>query len=276
MCRLFGFRSVIESQVHSSLLAADNALAQQSLNHPDGWGVAFYLANAPHIIRNTDTAVEDQIFQRVSGVVASETVLAHLRKATTGEVNILNSHPFQYGQWVMAHNGQINDFESIREVMKSEVDPRLRRYILGDTDSEVLFFLFLTHLRRLTDLHRSGTDANNMVEALRETVKRTRELADGEGDEEKSKLNVIVTDGKSMIACRSGIKLLYSTYKSRCVDRDKCPFLSPECEAPSTSGFVNHLIVSSEELQGDNIWIELEENQIIGVDWKMKLVNDRL
>ena len=31
MCRLFGFRSVLQSQVHRSLANADNALAVQSL-----------------------------------------------------------------------------------------------------------------------------------------------------------------------------------------------------------------------------------------------------
>ena len=43
MCRLFGFRSVIPSQMHRSLIAADNALGRQSERHPDGWGVAYYV-----------------------------------------------------------------------------------------------------------------------------------------------------------------------------------------------------------------------------------------
>ena len=38
MCRLFGFRSVIQSQVHRSLVDADNALGQQSVRHQDGCG----------------------------------------------------------------------------------------------------------------------------------------------------------------------------------------------------------------------------------------------
>ena len=41
MCRLFGFRSVIPSQVHQSLVGAENALMLQSDRHPDGWGVAW-------------------------------------------------------------------------------------------------------------------------------------------------------------------------------------------------------------------------------------------
>jgi hypothetical protein len=38
MCRIFGFRSVIQSQVHRSLVSADNALMIQGERHPDGWG----------------------------------------------------------------------------------------------------------------------------------------------------------------------------------------------------------------------------------------------
>ena len=49
MCRMFGFRSVLDSHVHRSLLGAENALALQAEHHPDGWGVAYYLGGAPHL-----------------------------------------------------------------------------------------------------------------------------------------------------------------------------------------------------------------------------------
>src|SRR5215510_13114829 len=144
MCRLFGFRSVIPSQVHRSLLAAENALGKQSNEHPDGWGVAFYVDGAPHITRSPETALGDALFHRLSGVVSSETVLAHVRKATQGPKTVLNCHPFQYGRWVFAHNGDIPAFESRREALFAQIAPELSRFILGETDSELVFFLFLT------------------------------------------------------------------------------------------------------------------------------------
>ncbi len=79
-------------------------------------------------------------------MVASETVLAHVRSATQGEKTVLNCHPFQYGRWVFAHNGDIPDFAKHREALFDEVAPNLRRYILGETDSEVVFFIFLVAL----------------------------------------------------------------------------------------------------------------------------------
>ena len=148
MCRLFGFRSVIPSQVHRSLLAAENALGIQSNQHPDGWGVAFYVDGAPHVTRSPTTALGDALFHRLSGVVSSETVLAHVRKATQGNLSVLNCHPFQHGRWVFAHNGDVPTFAQHRETLINEVSPRLRRYILGETDSEVVFFMILTQLLR--------------------------------------------------------------------------------------------------------------------------------
>ena len=271
MCRLFGFRSVIQSQVHRSLIDADNALGAQSTDHRDGWGVAFYVDGAPHITRSPTTAIDCALFQRVSGIVASETVLAHVRRATNGENSVLNCHPFQYGKWVMAHNGDIQDFPKHREELVRRVAPRLRRYILGETDSEVLFFLFLTQLSQHGPLSgRIGVEEATM--ALRSTLEDVREICDVDPDRESSLLTTIVTDGTTMVAAEGGKELFWSTYKTRCGDRDACPSLSPECEAPSESGYVNHLIFSSEVILGENIWLPLESGELIGVDWRMKVL----
>ena len=57
MCRIFGFRSVMQSQVHRSLVSADNAFMRQSERHPDGWGVAYYVAHAPHVVKGASARV---------------------------------------------------------------------------------------------------------------------------------------------------------------------------------------------------------------------------
>jgi len=275
MCRLFGFRSVIQSQVHRSLVASDNALGQLSDMHPDGWGVAYYIDGAPHLTRSPTSAITDQIFHRVSGIVASETVIAHVRKATVGDLSVLNCHPFQYGRWTFAHNGEIKRFTEHRDALRSEIAPRLRRYILGETDSEIIFFLFLTRLQRHGPLSKQLA-IEEVVEALRETVALVREQCDGEADEEKALLTLMTTDGSTMAATQGGKELHWSTYKTRCGDRDACPHLSPECEAPTESGFVNHLIFSSEPIAGENVWHAMDHGEVVGVDWRMRLTRDHL
>jgi predicted glutamine amidotransferase len=273
MCRLFGFRSVIPSQVHRSLLAAENALGVQSNDHPDGWGVAFYVDGAPHVTRSPTTALGDALFHRLSGVVSSETVLAHVRKATQGSRTIFNCHPFQFGRWVFAHNGDIPNFEAKRELLLAQVSPRFRRFILGETDSEVLFFVFMSVLEEQGSL--SGEDdIDSISSALKEAVNRARELCDIDGT--RSLLTVVATNGDCLVAAQGGKELYFSTYKTRCSDRGTCASLSAACEAPSNTGRVNHFIVSSEPLQGENVWEALAAGDVIGVDAGMHVHRSRL
>src|SRR5688572_23754134 len=281
MCRLFGFRSVIQSQVHRSLVSADNALMQQSDRHPDGWGVAYYNAGAPHVIKSVSTAMDDHLFQRVSGIVASETVLAHLRKATQGDLSIINTHPFQFGHWTFAHNGNVRGFDGIRDQVLARIPPVLRRYILGDTDSEHLFYLLLGHMARRCELHRTGYPLTDLIEAVKETVAEVVALAGDvctidDGPASESYLTFVLTNGTTMIAHQGGKKLFFTTWKKRCPERDDCPSFGPECERPTERGFVKHLVVSSEPLQGENVWSELRPFEVVGVDWRMQLAREML
>lgn len=273
MCRLFGFRSVIPSHVHRSLVAAENALGVQSHKHPDGWGVAFYVDGVPHVTRSPMTALGDALFHRLSGLVASQTVLAHVRQATQGKNDVLNCHPFQYGRWVGAHNGDVPNLGEKRQALASEIAPDLLRFVLGETDSELIFFLFLTRLAKSGPLHEPR-QLSATIDALRWTVGRVRALCDDEAN--AALLTLMVTDGENMAAVQGGRPLFFSTYKKRCADRDQCPSLSDVCEAPTRSGLVNHLIVSSERLQGENVWDELAPGDILGVDRTMRVVRGNI
>lgn len=270
MCRLFGFRSVIPSQMHRSLIAADNALGRQSERHPDGWGVAYYVDGAPHVTRSPAHALGDALFHRVSGVVSSETVLAHVRKATQGALTVLNCHPFQYGRWVFAHNGDVPGFlDTHREALLSEVDPRLRRFVLGETDSETIFFMLLTRLEALGPLAQPKA-AEDVMAALAATLRDVDRIA-VQPDGKANLMTCIVTDGTTMVAHQGGKELFLSTYKKRCSDRESCASLAPHCEAPTTTGRVNHLVLSSEPLHGENVWEPLAPGEMVGVDVRMKL-----
>ncbi len=277
MCRLFGFRSVINSQVHRSLVSADNALGVQSERHPDGWGVAYYIGESPHLIKSSDQAVTDQLFHRVSGVVSSQTVLAHIRKATQGSQSPLNSHPFQYGRWIFAHNGNVKSFSAHHEELRGRIHPQFRRFVLGDTDSEVVFYLLLTHMQRHKDIHRDDFDVKDLAEAAQAAIAELIEVTGplmvdgGDPTRDENFLTFILTNGRIMLAHQGGQPLFYSTHKTRCPDRDVCPSFAPECERISQSGFVNHLVLSSEPLHGENVWIEMEPHAMVGVDRRMRL-----
>lgn len=276
MCRLFGFRSIMKSRVHSSLVSADNALMHQSERHPDGWGVAYYVGGAPHVIKSVATAVSDQLFRHVSGVVTSETVLAHLRKATQGDLSIVNTHPFQYGSWVMVHNGNIRNFPSLRDQLLARISPVVRNFILGSADSELLFFLIISEMARRSELERPGYPLEAAADAVRSAVAQVCELAgpiceDDTAAPDSNFLTFVLTNGSTMLAHQGGKSLWASTHKRHCGERESCPYLRPECEAEIDSGFVSHLMVSSERLQGDNVWEAMRPREMIGVDWRMQL-----
>ena len=276
MCRLFGFRSIISSQVHSSLVSAENAIMQQSERHPDGWGVAYYIASAPHVVKSVATAVDDHIFQRVSGVVSSQTVIAHLRKATTGELSILNTHPFQFGKWTFAHNGNIKNFSQHKPALAKEIAPTMRRFILGDTDSEYIFLMLMSEISQVIDIHDSECPVDPLADAVYSVMNRIQDLAgpyheDDTGSPHENYLTFLLTNGRVMLAFQGGKKLFYSTYKSRCPDRDSCPSFHKVCESPATSGRINHLLFASEPLQGDNIWLPMTNGQIVVVDAELNL-----
>lgn len=277
MCRLFGFRSILNSGVHRSLSSADNALGTQSEFHPDGWGVAYYIGGAPHLIRSAGSARHDELFERVSGIATSQTVVAHVRRATQGVKSSLNSHPFQYGPWIFAHNGNIKAFEEHRALLLAKIDPELRRFILGDTDSEVLFYLFLSALKRHAGLFERDLPPLAAADALLEMIDTVTAVVgpythDSMAPPTETFLTCIVTNGEIMLAHQGGKDLLFSTHKVRCPERQLCEHFAQNCEHSATIGEqVNHLIFTSEPLQGDNFWQPMAPGQIVGVDREMRL-----
>lgn len=282
MCRLFGFKSVINSQVHSSLVHAENALGSQSVKHPDGWGVAYFREDVPHIIKSTQRAFDDHIFEKVSGVVSSQTVIAHIRKATHGKKTILNSHPFQYGHWVFAHNGNLKDFDTYKEKLKERINPELRRFILGDTDSEIVFYLLLSFISENHSLGEPNIYLSNLKLAIEKCCQFVTShsgplCSDEKPDPSENHLTFIITTGKVMAGIHGGQPLMYSTYKSRCPERDTCSFFEEKCESIAGQNLgVNHLIFSSEKLIGANIWQNLVPGELVAVDQDMKFLKFKM
>jgi glutamine amidotransferase len=271
MCRIFGFRSVLQSGVHQSLIDADNAIIQQSQRHPDGWGVAYYKMGSPHVIKLENQAHECKIFQKVSGVVSSNTVVTHIRKSTVGNVGALNTHPFQYGPWVFVHNGNVENFSQHRKSFIEKVDSELRSFILGDTDSEVLFYLFLSLLKKRGCLEMNGHSIKAFPEILKEMVEVFQEVAgplkNSQGDYDKNYLTFLVTNGESMLSFHGGQKLYYSTYKTKCSESKTCAFYNPICEKSARMGEkVHHLLVSSEVIKNENEWSVMDFGDYVGVD----------
>ena len=203
MCRLFGVRTRAPSGVSHELFHGANALRVQSREHPDGWGLGWYESGVPRVVRSLTPAHGDQEFEQLSQYVSAQTVVAHVRKASIGRIAPENTHPFQRGRWLFAHNGTLPDWDKTRPALEELIDPSLRSVLHGETDSERCFFLFLSHLRRRCPA--DDADVHSAAESLAETVSAVRRIA------EAASTTFLATDGRIMVACRRGRTLFCSS-----------------------------------------------------------------
>lgn len=85
------------------------------------------------------------------------TGIAHTRWATHGEPSEANAHPHTSGNFAVVHNGIIENYEELRELLKS------RGYVFNSqTDTEVIAHLVNWEMRT----------ASNLLEAVQKTVKQ--------------------------------------------------------------------------------------------------------
>ncbi len=119
------------------LLGAPDSLSQQSHREPDGTGLGWFDARAaPHLSKQPLAAYEDRRFAREAREVRSTTFVAHVRFASTGGLDVRNTHPFEQRRRLFAHNGVIEDLPAL----EAHLGPDLE-LVKGDTDSERFFAL---------------------------------------------------------------------------------------------------------------------------------------
>ena len=254
MCRLFGSRTREPGSVSHELFHGANALRVQSREHPDGWGLGWYENGAPRVVRSLTPAHGDHEFEKLSHFVNATTVVAHVRKASVGRVAQENTHPFQRGSWLFAHNGTLPQWDKARGPLEQLIDPSLRAALRGETDSERCFFLFLTRLRRRCDVDEA--DAGYAAAALAETVALVREKVEIDGA--AASTCFLATDGRVMVACRRGRTLFVS---------------SP---APDKDGACEYVAIASEDPGepppgGRRAWRLLPEGALVTVDERLRL-----
>ena len=82
--------------------------------HRDGWGIAFFEGAGCRLFLDSKATIESPVAELVRKYpIRSKNVIAHIRKATQGEVALENTHPFMrelWGRyWIFAHNGNLKD-----------------------------------------------------------------------------------------------------------------------------------------------------------------------
>jgi predicted glutamine amidotransferase len=138
VCRLFGMSAGSEPATATFwLLDAPDSLSQQSHREPDGTGLGWFDdRGAPHVSKQPLAAYEDRRFAREAREVRSRTFVAHVRFASTGGLDVRNTHPFEQRGRLFAHNGVIEDLPALDAHLGAD-----RELVKGDTDSERFFAL---------------------------------------------------------------------------------------------------------------------------------------
>jgi glutamine amidotransferase len=141
MCRLFGMSSGSRpARATFWLLEAPDSLSEQSRREPDGTGIGWFDANGlPQVDKQPVAAYGDREFARRARELSSRTFVAHVRFASTGELTLNNTHPFEQAGRVFAHNGVIEDLGALERRAGTSM-----QLVQGETDSE-RFFALITH-----------------------------------------------------------------------------------------------------------------------------------
>lgn len=161
MCRLFGLHAGTDVCTATFwLLNAPDSLSEQSRKNPDGTGLGVFDRHGqPQLHKEPIAAWEDAQFATEAHELTGTTFIAHVRYATTGSLDVRNTHPFLQDGRIFAHNGVVQGLD--------DLDARLGQLgtaelVDGETDSERVFALITGSIRA-----RDGDETAGLVDAAR-------------------------------------------------------------------------------------------------------------
>ena len=276
MCR-FAFYLGEPIRISSLVTDPTNSIVHQSFHsrereeplNGDGFGVAWYRPEVqaePGLFCDISPAWNNPNLNSLAQVTLSPCILAHVRAATPGlPVTRLNCHPFTQGRFSFMHNGRIGGFSRLSRPMQQAMSDTAWADLHGSTDSEHLFAWFRDRFNRRREESPEEDTGSSMVAALRDAIHDHEELKRSLGVEEESKVNLVVTDGRTAVASRyvsgggSGSETLYYHSGSRYVCEDGvCRMVDAEPGDPA-------VIVASEPLSEDPGWEAVPVNHLVMV-----------
>ena len=246
MCQLLGMNCNVPTDICFSF-EGFSARGGKTDDHKDGWGIAFFEDKGCRIFMDAQSSVNSQIADFVRRYpIHSTHVIAHIRKATQGEIILENCHPFRrelWGRyWVFAHNGDLKDFDL----------PFMDFYQpVGNTDSEKAFCLILESLRQQFPMVKPP------LEALFPILKRITDRIAKHGI-----FNYLLTDGEHFFA-RSSTKLCYIVRKA--------PFAAAHLIDEDVTVDFNELtrpkdrvaVIATTPLTDNEVWTQIQPGELL-------------
>ncbi len=202
MCRLAAYMGK-EIRLDQFLIEHEHSLLKQSWSpkemqdgtiNADGYGFAWLVNdNIVCSYKNILPIWSDSNLQGLGHSLQSRLWMANVRGATPGQgINEANTQPFHNNNLIFMHNGCLKPFDNrIKSGLLENMSTETQADINGDSDSLYLFALLKEYLAK-------GNTINDAILSLMDILKDVC-------DKSSALLNIIISDGNSLYACRSAI-----------------------------------------------------------------------
>lgn len=180
MCELLGLTSKNKVEMNDLF----NVFFSHSAEHPNGWGLALFDDPQNYVEKEPVKAIDSLLLKRVlSEHIQTSRCIAHIRRATIGDIEFNNTHPFykrdDYGRtWTLAHNGTIFDSEILTPYQYVQE---------GTTDSERILLYIVDEIN---DHRKKDGEMLSIDKRIRVVEKVIRNIVPG------NKLNLMIYDGE--------------------------------------------------------------------------------
>ncbi len=216
---------------------AAKEMREASLN-ADGFGIAWLTEkNTPYAYKNTCPIWSDTNLEGLAQSIRSRLWVANVRSATPGQdVSTANTQPFIGDNLIFTHNGYLKPFDNNhKKRLFNLISDDIRIGINGNSDSQYLYSLLREYL----------LNALSLAEAIVKMMPALENYC-ADANKETALLNMILSDGKSLYACRHALN-------------GDCPSLYYLSRQDSIQ-------IASEPLTPGDNWVAFPEHRLIVFD----------
>jgi predicted glutamine amidotransferase len=262
MCRLFGLHAGTDVCTATFwLLDAPDSLAEQSRRNPDGTGLGVFDEHGrPQLHKEPIAAWQDADFATEAHQMTGTTFIAHVRYATTGSLDVRNTHPFLQDDRIFAHNGVVEGLDVIDERLREVGTADL---VLGQTDSERVFALITAEIR--ADGPSQGDVTAGLVDAMKWLAANVPIFA----------VNILLSTATDMWALRypeSNELYVLDRSDNTAAPDAKFDLRTKRIRAQSENLCTRPSVVfASEPMDDDSRWCLLTPGELVHVDAALKI-----
>jgi predicted glutamine amidotransferase len=233
----------------------------------------------PYRYGTTALPVFDRNLKVLSRKIMATCLLGHVRGValdSTATINDYNVHPFWYpgAKLALAHNGDLHNFDEMRDDLRLHIRPEIASHISGSTDSEWIYAVLLSQLE---DPGAFST-SDETRRAIDKTLGIIGRVRDSRGISVASSVNLFVSDGQRIFAVRFCFDFgRYPTHDPSKIHEANLTYLSLWYTSGREYGFhedewqmiggaaaADSVIVASEPLTADVAkWLEVPEYSML-------------